>query len=421
LAAHVVGYLTEVNEKWVGKCPDGSEPADEAARLAAYRLGDLRGAAGLEASMEGRLRGVRGSVTRERSGRLLQRLDPVVGSDVTLTLDAAFQSEVEAFLGRPPNLPTDCGVARGAAVVIDLRTGGILALASTPRFDPNTLADDYADLTAEGAGDPFVHRAIAARLSLGSIYKIIAATAALHEGLIDEGTTFYCQGCLDPRDPEHFRCLGIHNEIALHDAMRKSCNVYFYHVGMLLGSRRLTEWGRRFGLGSRCGLLLPGEGAGSLPDGIDPRNLAVGQGLLAVTPLQVARMAALVATNGRMNEIHIVQSPRAQPVGRVELDLKPSLMAIVRRGLKGVVNEIGGTGYSSARSLLVEIAGKTGTAQSGLKDKDHSWFVGYAPADDPQIAFAVVLEHAGKGSTVAGPVARQIVETALRQNLITAN
>jgi penicillin-binding protein 2 len=423
MAAHVLGYTGGVTETQVGCLPGGAEPVNVADELRAYHLNDACGKDGIERTFERQLRGTMGLERRRRDGAVLERVEAQPGQDIHLTLDAPFQSEVEGFLSRPPNLPAGYGRPRGAAVVIDVRTGDILALASAPTYDLNSLAADLADLLQPGAGKPMLHRAVAGRYSLGSIYKIIAATAALHEGTITEETVLHCAHYLDPAHPERFRCLGRHGDIRLQRAFRKSCNVYFYQVALMLGRPKMVAWGRKFGLGRPVGLLVPGEAAGNLPDKIDPRNLVIGQGELLVTPLQMARVAALVATGGRMTEVHLVRSPRPadRPLRQVDMGLREDLVDRVRRGMTDVVNDPEGTGYKTVRSDRIRIAGKTGSAQAGRGQPTNSWFIGYAPAENPQIAFAVVFERAGHGGTVAGPVARQIVEAALTQKLITAD
>jgi len=422
-AAHVVGRVVEVDESTLGTSPDGqgSPLADDRQRV--YRLHDLKGISGIEGGMEPILRGRRGIEQRDKSGQLLFHESPKPGQDVRLTLDVPLQSEIEAFMSRPPTPLAHRGRVRGAAVVIDIRTGGLLALVSLPRFNPNTFGGDYRDLTAQGAGNPLLHRAVAAQLAQGSIFKAVTATAALHEGKITPQTTFVCNMFLEPDRRDRFKCHrgGPHGPISLNRALVESCNIYFYNAGMSVGSDKITEWGRRFGFGTPTGLLLPGERPGLLPEGEDPRNLAIGQGRLMVTPLQAARFMGLIAAGGRMTEVHVVASPRPKddPLVKIDMKLDPRHTAIVRRALTGVVNEEGGTGYKYVRSNLVRIAGKTGSAQSGRRGLTHAWFVGFAPAEDPQIAFSVVFEHGGGGGPVAGPVARQIAEAALRLGIIT--
>lgn len=423
LAGLVLGHIGKANENEVDKLPGGTDPVTAAEELRAYRLDDECGRGGLEAAMENVLRGSLGLERRRRDGLILESVPPKAGQDVVLTLDVPFQSEVEGLMDHAENLPPDYGRPRGAAVVIDLASGGIRALVSTPRYDPNSYQADFDDFRLDGSGEPYLHRAVAGQYALGSCFKIVTGTAALHEGVVTAGTLLHCAHYLDPRYSERFTCLGWHGDLAIVQAYCKSCNLYFYQAGQMLGRDRLVAWGRHWGFGKPIGLVGVAEAAGNLPYRIDVRNLAIGQGELTVTPLQVARMVALAATGGRMTEVHLVQSPlpAERPLRQVGLDLRPELMALVRRGLRDVVNDPAGTGYNSARSEEILIAGKTGSPEIGRNQLTHSWFIGYAPADRPQIAFAVVFEKAGHGPTVAAPVARKIVETALRQKLITAN
>lgn len=366
--------------------------------------------------MEHILRGRRGKEQYDKSDRPLWRIEPRPGGDVRLTLDSTFQMEVEALLDRPPELPADGGVVRGAAVVISIPSGEILAMATTPRFDPNTLGRDYAELSRPEAGRPFVNRAVS-QYPLGSIFKGITATAALHEGVISPHSEIICTGRYSPH-LDRYRCNNIygHGAMSLIPAMRVSCNVYFYHLGMMLGSPRLVEWAGRFGLGQKTGLMIGGEAAGNLDAGDDPKNIAIGQGAILVTPLQAARFAGMLATGGKMNEVHLVKSPRPSPPPLVDMSLDEGHMATMRKAWAEVVSGQGGTGRR-AYSDRVSIAGKTGSAQDPPR-ASHAWFVGFAPVENPQIAFAVFYQNAGGGGTVAAPVARMIVERALDMGLI---
>ena len=420
LAGQLLGHLGKVNEAEVETLPGGAKPVTAVEELRAYRLVDECGRAGIEAAMESVLRGSLGLERRRRDGLILESVPPKAGEDVVLTLDVPFQSEVERILDRVENLPPGYGRSRGAAVVIDLRTGGILALVSSPRYDPNSYQADFPDYRLEGSGQPYLHRAVSGTYALGSCFKIVTGVAALHEGVVNSETPLHCAKYLDPRHPNRFTCLGWHGDVAIGRAFCVSCNLYFYQAAQLLGRDRLVAWGRHWGFGRPIGLVGVPEASGNLPYRIDARNLAIGQGELTVTPLQAARMIALTATDGRMTEVHLVKSPLPadRPIARVDLGLRPDLMAIVRQGLRDAVNEPSGTGYNSARSQEIVIAGKTGSPEIGAERPTHSWFVGYAPADRPQIAFAVMIEQVGHGSTVAAPLGRMIVETALRQKLI---
>ena len=427
VAPHVIGRLGEVerDELSAGQSGQDVNAPYPPGHLRRYWPGDLIGRSGAEAACEALLRGERGMYQKGLDGSFVEDIPPVEGANVHLTLDIALQSDVEALLSNPPQTPAS-GRVSGAAVVLDCHSGEVLALASAPRYDITTYEADFPDLLRDPAG-PLVHRAIAGRYPLGSVFKAVTATAALHEGAITPDTMLTCTGILNPGHPERFRCHVFvsgghgHGTLALHDAIKKSCNVYFYQVAELLsrdresgrrdfrlGRERLMQWALRLGLGRATGIGLPGEAAGNL-DVADPRNLAVGQGELLVTPLQAAQLYGLVATDGRMPPLRLIRERPVDPAQRAGLDLDPRLMAVVRDGFRAVVNEPGGTGYTYVRASDVLIAGKTGTAQAGEGKEDHSWFVGYAPADDPRIAFSVIVEHGGHGAEVAGPIARELV------------
>jgi penicillin-binding protein 2 len=234
---------------------------------------------------------------------------------------------------------------------------------------------------------------------------------------------FNCPGLMHYKGHDYhcWRQYG-HGEINLHQALAGSCDVYFYNVGLRLGDAAMMEWGRRFGFASRLGIDLPGEAAGVMEAEGLPWLLAIGQGKLTITPLQAARMCALVATGGHLaHEVHVVQRvgdvPRAPEPA--DLHLGAGHLAAVRSGMMGVVNEPGATGYETVHSTVVTIAGKSGSAQMRTGSSEtHSWFIGYAPAESPQIAVAVVFEHAGGGAKVAGCTVKRIIETAARQGII---
>jgi len=418
VAPHVVGRLGEVTaEELAGplgaRYPEG--------HLKRYWPGDRIGRGGVEAACEDLLRGTRGLVQQDIDGACLKDIEPVPGRDVHLTLDIAFQSDVEDLLDHGP-----VGRVVGAAVVLDCTTGEVLVLASAPRYDVRLFGVDYPDLVRR-TDRPLVHRAIAGLYPLGSVFKAVTATAALEEGVITPETRLVCDGVLDPTHPDRFRChifllLGYgHGPVALRTAILKSCNVYFYRLALALsrrpdgrvdldyGRQRLEAWAARLGLGRPTGIGLPGEAAGRI-DVRDPRNLAVGQGELLVTPIQAARLYGLVATDGRMPPLRLIRE-KSPPAAPSPLRLRPQTMRALREALVAVVNEPGGTGYRHVRLPDVLIAGKTGTAEAG-RGRPHAWFAGFAPAEAPRIAFAVVVEHGGHGGETAGPIAREIVRLA---------
>ncbi len=407
VAPHVIGTIGEVSREDLDGDINVSYPPGHLKR---YWPGDMVGRTGVEAACEAILRGERGVYQKGIDGDFLEDIPPVPGGDVHLTLDAALQTDVQALLDAPPSMGPGQRLA-GAAVVLDVRTGEVLVLASAPKYDLQTWQVDYPDLLA-AADQPLVHRAIAGQYPLGSICKAVTATAALHEGVITPGTLLRCDGVLDAAHPNRFRCHIYprgHGDVDLHRAIVKSCNVFFYRVGARLGHDRLVLWAQRLGLGRPTGIGLPGE-AGGNAQVHDPRNLAVGQGELLVTPLQAAQLYGLVATDGRMPPLRLVREWPIDRAARVGARLKPALMEPIRAAFAAVVNEPGGTGYGPDKVTLdsVRVAGKTGTAQAGPRGT-HAWFAGFAPAEDPRISFAVIAEHAGHGGVVAGPIAREIV------------
>ncbi|MEA3366603.1 MAG: penicillin-binding transpeptidase domain-containing protein [Planctomycetota bacterium] len=416
VAPHVVGRLGEVT---ADELSGGINAPYPQGHLKRYWPGDRTGRAGVERACESILRGTRGVYQKAIDGAYLENIDPAAGRDVHLTLDVALQSDVEDLLDHGPK-----GRVVGAAVVLDCATGEVLALASAPRYDVRLFGVDYPDLVRR-TDKPLVHRALAGQYPLGSVFKAVTATCALHEGAITPRTFLTCDGVLDPSHPDRFRCHIFlkhgygHGTIPLRTAIQKSCNVYFYRVALRLsalggrldlgrGRDLLVAWARRMGLGAKTGIGLPGEATGRL-DVRDPRNLAVGQGELLVTPLQAAQLYGLVASAGRMPPLRLVRE-KAPPPGapRPGLHLNPSHMRFLRDAFAAVVNEPGGTGYRHVRCPEVRIAGKTGTAEAG-RGEDHAWFAGFAPAEAPRVAFAVIVEHGGHGGVMAGPVARDLV------------
>jgi penicillin-binding protein 2 len=419
VAPHVVGWLGEVTQEEL----DGAVNADyPPGHLKRCWPGDEVGRSGVEALAESILRGSRGVYRKGIDGNFLEDISAVPGGDVHLSLDIALQADIEAILDRgPPDAPRRRVV--GAVVVLDCRTGEVLVLATSPRYDVRLVEADYPDLLRDPAG-PLLNRAAAGQYPLGSVFKAVTSTAALHEGVLTPQTILTCEGILDRDHPERFRCHiypSGHGAIELRTAIKKSCNVFFYQVGMLLGRQagggrdlalardRLIQWAERMGFGHPTGIGLPGEASGSVKVG-DVRNLAVGQGELLVTPLQVAQIYGLVASDGRMPPLRLVRelAPPAD-AARPGLNLNPKYMAVIRDAFDAVVNEEGGTGYGRANLPDIRIAGKTGTAQAG-RGADHAWFAGFAPAENPRIAFSVIIEHGGHGGETAGPIAREIIK-----------
>jgi len=393
--------------------------------------------------------------------------EPKHGRDLVLTLDLDVQRRAEQLLDEALAKVTLAGATDdeshqgraseatcpqgGCLVALDVHTGAILAAAAAPRFDLNLLvAPDqsrWRDLLADPR-KPLFPRATQMALAPGSVFKVISAAAAVESGKVSPDVPIYCQGYLDR--PDQHRCLTYrhyklgHGEMRLADALCRSCNVYFFTAGRRMGPQTLVDWAGRFGIGQPTGIDLPSESAGRLPSPDetnegqrrrwnpgDTLGLSIGQSELLVTPMQMARAMAAIANDGQLVTPHLaaeagpaklddLQSfrsvfahPEAEPIA----GLHPETLAAVREGLTMVVHDPHGTAYKTVRLKDVTIAGKTGTAETN--GADHAWFAGYVPAEQPRVAFVVVLEHGGSGGKSAGPVARQFVSGLLELGLIT--
>jgi len=417
LFAHVIGYVGEVGET-------------DLARAETLRPGDIVGKTGLERGYDDWLRGQRGwdlvSVNNvgRRIGDAWVGREPEHGAALQLTLDLRLQLELRDALADEA----------GAGVFIDPRSGEVLALVSTPTFDPNVFANGMSTEDWNSiAGDPrrpLHDRAIASYYAPGSVFKVIMAIAGLESGAIAGDRVAFCNGSTKVYGGTRL-CWkrGGHGTVNLHRALTHSCNVYFYHLGKEMGIKPIHDYGARFNLGSPTGIDLPGEAKGILPSPDwkrahlgerwypgDTISVAIGQGLLAVTPTQMATMIAAVGTGGRLATPHLI---RGAAVETRRLDIDASTFTAVQVALREAVRS--GTGRAVDMEH-VAVAGKTGTAQvyrhsAGVdsddlpkEERDHGWFVGYAPADDPTIAFAVVVEHGGHGGSSAAPIARRVLE-----------
>ncbi len=410
------------------------------------------GRLGVERGFESALRGQPGLRTHltDHRGQWLatqSSQDATRGGDVVLALDPTVQRAAETLLdralqGRSTRAHAEgdatAPATGGAIVVMDIHSGELLAAASAPRFDPNLFTHgDNESLTSllSAPGHPLFDRVSKMALPPGSVFKIITAAAMLETHAITPETPLVCQGYL--HEPDRLRCAvyrnsGVgHGEIQLTEALEQSCNVFFFHFGGEMGPGPLVAWAERFGAGRRTGVDLPDEASGrlgtpgSLPriagrawQASDTYGLAVGQGPLAVTPLQVARWVAAIANGGTLVTPRVTRagsdnSPNT--AGAAErLPLAATTLAAIQEGMERVVSNPNGTGYATVRLAWPTIAGKTGTAEIGGDQAEHAWFAGYTPAENPQWAIVVVLEHGGNGATAAGPIARRLVQ-ALHQ------
>lgn len=469
VAAHLLGSRSPLRPEEVD--PDAEQYIPHLADD--YRPGDPYGRSGLERQYETVLHGTRGArrTTYDRHGEEVSSVieRPVEhGRDLVLTVDLPLQQKAEALLdaalvASPPTVtdeeaaPVNAPSAPppgGCLIAMDVQTGALLAAASAPRFDANLLVTHDAGAWQKLLADPrkpLYSRVTQMALPPGSVFKALTAITLLETGVFQPHDHVACQGYLD--HPGQHRCLvfrhyGVgHGDTDLSAALARSCNVYFFTGARRAGPQALVAWAQRLGIGQPTGLDLPGETGGALPmpsrpgeSGArwypgDTLGLAIGQSSLKVTPLQMARLMAAIANGGYLVTPHLATSagptsietdgstpvrpvfahPEPQPIP----GLHPQTLAAVREGLYNVVHDPHGTGYKSIRLKEVAIAGKTGTAEVGGGRPDHAWFAGYAPADQPRVAFAVVIEHGGSGGKVAGPIARDFVKTLLETGLIT--
>lgn len=372
------------------------------------------GRSGIEKAFDEKLRGTPGRevVERDRRGReiaVIERQDPLPGQDLILTLDSTLQSAAEAALAGK----------KGGAIVVDVRTGDVLAAASAPLYALDTVRRDFGLLAADRENQPLLSRVTRRTRQPypGSTFKVVVALAGLEMGLVTPATRYRCAGYM--HRPGEFTCLGVHGDVDLDEALAKSCNVYFYHLGEKLGGRALDAWAKRFGFGASTGFET-GDDPGRLRfdeasswTAADSRFLAIGQVNIEATLAQVARMTVAVARGGEMPELRVVRSIGGRPDRRpppARLGLDPANVAAVRNALRSVV-----TSGTAANSGLAEFdaAGKSGTAQTGRRDglsPDHAWFTGYAPANAPEVAVTVLLEFEGRhGGDAAAPVAAEIL------------
>ena len=415
--AHVVGYLGE---------PTPAEH-DRDDSLAA---GDLVGRSGVELLRDRRLRGNHGEriVVVDSRGRLMgedvRRADAEPGESVTLTIDLRLQQLAESLLADKA----------GAIVALDPRDGAVRAMVSSPSFDPNRFAgrlsqEDW-DRIVDAPGKPLQNRAIQNTYPPGSVFKIVMAVAGLAEGLLDPEERVYCSGATRLYD-RRWRCWQPrgHGFVDLRGALQHSCDTYFYRQGVKIGIEVIAAYARRLGLGGRTGVELPGESEGLVPDPEWSRDrrgypwypgetvsVAIGQGPLLTSPLQVAVMTAAVANGGFRVRPYLVAGGGEPPE---PLGLDAEVIAFVAEALANVVAN--GTGRS-ARTPVVAVAGKTGTAQVVAQETwirsedlppdqaDHAWFTSYAPVDAPELVVVVFVENGGRGSEAAAPLARELLE-----------
>ncbi|MDQ5859035.1 MAG: penicillin-binding protein 2, partial [Acidobacteriota bacterium] len=429
-AAHVLGYLAEAT------------PAQIRESKNAYRLGDWIGQKGIERTYEKLLGGTNGErrVVVDSNAREINeesRLESRPGQNLFLTVDRDLQELAEECFAEQV----------GSAVALDPKTGEILALVSSPSYDPNwftrrVTSEEWSGLMSD-PNHPLQNRAIQNTYSPGSVFKIFLAYGALASGEVDPDARVFCPGHAVYYG-RAFRChrRSGHGWVNLRDAIKVSCDVYFYALGRRLGIDGIARIARAFGFGEPTGLDLAHEKPGLVPSEEWARtkrrarwypsetiSVSIGQGPVLVTPLQVARALAGLVEGGRLPTPHLFfasQDPRTgvrlryEPQRKASLALDPRRLAIVKSGMWAVLNEPGGTAFGSRVPGLLA-AGKTGTVQVAARDavpragvdrrrlQDHAWFAAFAPMDDPKIVVVVFVEHGGHGSSAAAPIARLLL------------
>ncbi len=409
-AAHVIGYIGKIDEEKV-----------ETLKHYGYTAQSVIGKSGVEEFYDHFLRGEEGGLqvevnSRGEQVRLLGLREPAQGADINLTIDYRIQQmAMNALAGRP-----------GAVVIMDLTSGEILALISSPSYDPNVFVRNLVSETGtlfSNPLSPLLNRAVSGQYPPGSVFKIPVALCALTQNKITPETQFECKGFLELGNRQ-FRCTHTHGIQNLIEAIAHSCNVYFYHVGLLVGVDAINQFAQRLQLGRPTGIDLPYEAAGFIPSRQyrqvkrkqswytgDTLNLAIGQGDVLATPLQLADMMAVLVNDGQLVHPHVIKSIGTQvlhdydPSGAVHF--VDTVLKILDEGLRQTVVDPSGTA-NILNIPGITVAGKTGTAQTTANRETHAWFAGYGVSPKNKIAFCVFLEHGGS-SVNACSVAKELL------------
>lgn len=446
VGAHVLGYTGVISQ---AEYKNSAEYAD-------YELGDTVGKTGAERQFEGVLQGDKGWRRLEvnasgKPQRVIDEQPARPGNDIRLTIDIAVQKVVEEQLAGALAEAHRQGYTKakaGAAVVVDVKTGEVLAMASAPTYDPAAFLGgistaEWARLNDKASEYPLNNRAVMAAYPPASTFKAVTGAAGLEAGITYENKTYVCRGRwteMGKQWPKWCWKRSGHGTISLRRGIEESCDTVFYEIGYQFYKRKneeLQAHARSFGLGSKTGIDLPGEVAGRVPDAAwkkqfnrnypeyqmwlpgDTVNMAIGQGDMLASPLQMASVYAGLGNGGDVMRPHVLKevldsegsvarSVESEVLARTELS--DTTLAVLKRSLVGVTRE--GTARGAFSGLGVAVAGKTGTAEVKGKD-DYAWFCAYAPADAPRYAVAVVVEQGGHGGSVAGPAARNIIAKLL--------
>ncbi len=432
-AAHLLGYVGEISADQLEK-PEFLD----------LHQGSIVGQYGVEKSYDRHMRGTSGqksvevdALGHEKKASVVER--PQAGNDLYLTIDVRLQKVAEDLLGQE----------QGAIVALDPNSGDILAMASRPGFDPNMLSRELTPKQwveiVQDEGRPLNNRASQGQYPPGSIFKIPMAVAALETKTVSPSSTVFCNGGYQfgKRLYHDWKASG-HGYVDLHNALVHSCDVYFYTIGQRMGIDVMAEFGKDFGLGKATGVELPSERSGIMPSTAwkqkakneqwlpgETISAAIGQGYVTVTPLQMASLVGTVANDGVSYRPRLVQAVMDRTSGNLQelpavprgkINAKPETFRLIKDALADVVTK--GTA-TKAKSSLVTIGGKTGTAQVAAlrtgpeenipkKFRDHAWFVAFAPVESPKIAVVVLAEHMGHGGSSAAPLAKEVIETYMK-------
>lgn len=400
----VLGYLSELSDQEI---KDG-----------AGTMGDLTGRGGIEQEYNDNLRGSDGGEVYEvdTSGQRIReigRTEPVAGEDLILSIDAELSRVAyQALEGKK------------GAVVVSKPGGEILALVTSPSFDPNEISQ--SELTDKS--QPFFNRAISGAYPPGSLFKIVSSVAGLEEGKVTRNTIYHDTGYIKVGDYIYKNWLydrggGGEGDINIIFAIRRSTDTFFYKLGEWVGAQKLADWAKMFGLGESTGINLPGETTGYVPNpsGKNPSgetwflgntyHFAIGQGDLMVTPIQANRMTAVIASGGKLCPMRITTSGQAQEGECKDLGLKRETLGVVREGMAEACAP-GGTAYPLF-GYSPQLACKTGTAEYVKPNGEigtHGWLTAYGPVDDPQVVVTAVVEGGGEGSDVAAPIVKKVLD-----------
>ncbi len=445
MASHIIGYLAQISKKELKK-----------QKRAEYSGGDQIGKMGLEKIYEKELRGEKGERIFEVNVHGLEQqqlklVKPLPGHDIQLTIDIDMQQKAEeAMKGRS-----------GAVIAMDVNTGELLTLSTSPQLNLEQFIGGISqknwDNMIKDPLNPLLDKTIQGQYPPGSTYKVITALAGLMEGVIKPDTNIPCYGSfkLHGRRYGCWKKWGHGKHVDIHKALAESCDVYFYHIGQEVGVDKLAIYAKSFGLGERTGIILENEKRGLVPTKDwkhrvkneawqqgETVSVSIGQGFNLTTPLQICIMTATLANNGRRYKPQLLKTIKDQDGTTIKSFMPEEKgtafgttkeFAIIRDGLYAAVNEPHGTGAKAQLdNKKIKIAGKTGTAQvihlekyKGYKIeevprkyRDHAWFTCYAPADKPEIAVTVLVEHGGHGGSAAGPVAKAVLEEYFKKKKV---